>query len=229
LLQPPIAFAHRGARAHAPENTLDAFGLAMRLGATGLESDVWLTRDGIPVLRHDARVRVGRRTRRISEVDRADLPPSVPTLAELYTTCGDEAQLSLDIKDPAAVVPVLEVAAATGGTALEHLWVCAATPEDAIAWRETARGAHIVCSTRRRAIGHGGERLAARLAEAGVDAVNLHASDWSGGLTTLFHRFERLCFGWDAQYERVILALRRMGIDGVYSDHVDRLVETLLR
>ena len=61
LLDPPIAFAHRGARAHAPENTLDAFELALRLGATGLESDVWLTADGVPVLDHDGVVRVGRR------------------------------------------------------------------------------------------------------------------------------------------------------------------------
>src|SRR5262249_9005601 len=36
LLDPPIAFAHRGARAHAPENTIEAFRLALRLGATGL-------------------------------------------------------------------------------------------------------------------------------------------------------------------------------------------------
>jgi len=35
-----IAFAHRGARAYARENTLDAFQLGLRLGATGLESDV---------------------------------------------------------------------------------------------------------------------------------------------------------------------------------------------
>ena len=63
--RPPIAFAHRGARAHAPENTLEAFGLALRLGATGLESDVWVTADGEVVLDHDGLVgrRVGRRRR----------------------------------------------------------------------------------------------------------------------------------------------------------------------
>ena len=48
LLDRPIGFAHRGARAHAPENTIEAFTLAFRLGATGLESDVWLTADGCP-------------------------------------------------------------------------------------------------------------------------------------------------------------------------------------
>ena len=50
LRSEPIGFAHRGASAHAPENTLEAFELAVRLGAGGLESDVWLTADGVPVL-----------------------------------------------------------------------------------------------------------------------------------------------------------------------------------
>ena len=59
MLDPPIAFAHRGASAHARPNTLEAFRLGLRLGATGLESDVWLTADGIPVLDHDGRVRHG--------------------------------------------------------------------------------------------------------------------------------------------------------------------------
>src|SRR2546428_2066785 len=99
MLRPPLAFAHRGGRAHAPENTLEAFSLALRLGASGLESDVWLTRDGVPVLRHDGRVRVGRRARRISDVDRGDLPPTVPSLADLYDACGTESSVSLDLKN----------------------------------------------------------------------------------------------------------------------------------
>ena len=44
---------------------------------------------------------------------------------------------------------------------------------------------------------------------AGIDAVNLHHTDWTGGLTTLFHRFERVCFGWDLQFEHV--CARRCG------------------
>ena len=74
LRRPPIGFAHRGARAHAPENTIEAFSLAIRLGATGLESDVWLTADGVPVLDHDGVVRRGVRRRPIGEVERKDLP-----------------------------------------------------------------------------------------------------------------------------------------------------------
>ena len=102
MLDPPIAFAHRGASAHARPNTLEAFRLGLRLGATGLESDVWLTADGIPVLDHDGRVRHGVRRRPIATMARADLPPHIPSLDELYAECGADYELSLDLKDQAA-------------------------------------------------------------------------------------------------------------------------------
>ena len=63
LRKPPISFAHRGARAHAPENTIEAFQLGLKLGASGLESDVWLTADGVAVLDHDGLLRSGLRKR----------------------------------------------------------------------------------------------------------------------------------------------------------------------
>lgn len=49
-------WAHRGASGHAPENTLPAFELAHMLGADGIELDVQLTRDGVPVVIHDERI-----------------------------------------------------------------------------------------------------------------------------------------------------------------------------
>jgi len=49
----PVNLAHRGASARAPENTLEAFRLAVQSGAGGLELDVHLTRDGQLVVIHD--------------------------------------------------------------------------------------------------------------------------------------------------------------------------------
>ena len=46
-------FAHRGASAYAPENTLDAFRLADEMGADGIEIDVHITKDGEIVVAHD--------------------------------------------------------------------------------------------------------------------------------------------------------------------------------
>ena len=46
-------FAHRGASGYAPENTLEAFALAMDIGADGIELDVQMTKDGEVVVIHD--------------------------------------------------------------------------------------------------------------------------------------------------------------------------------
>jgi len=226
---PPIGFAHRGARAHAPENTLEAFSLALRLGATGLESDVWLTADGVAVLDHDGVVGSRVRRRSIRDLARADLPAHIPSLAELYAECGTAFQLSLDVKDPEAMGPTVEVARAAGGDAASKLWLCHHDWRQVAEWRTSCPDVRLVDSTRLRALRDGPERRAAQLSEAGIDAINLHESDWTGGLATLFHRFDVLVFGWDAQFDRVLDNLLGMGLDGIYSDHTDRMMEAISR
>jgi glycerophosphoryl diester phosphodiesterase len=75
----PANLAHRGASASAPENTLEAFRLAVESGAGGLELDVHLTRDGHPVVIHD------------------------PTLDRTTNTSGAVAGLTLDeLREPDA-------------------------------------------------------------------------------------------------------------------------------
>ncbi len=225
LLPEPIGFAHRGARAIAPDNTLESFRLAVELGATGLESDVWATADGEAVLDHDGRVGGWLRRRSIAALPRKRLPSHIPTLGELYEACGTELPLSLDVKDPAALDPVLAAADAVG--ARERLWLCQTDHGLLADWRGPADGAQLVLSVKLRHLPGHPERAAAELAGIGVDAVNLHHSEWTGGLTTLLHRFELVCLAWDVQLPRHLAEVLDMGIDGVYSDHVDRMMEAI--
>ena len=51
-----INYAHRGASAYYPENTMLSFEKALEMGATGIETDVQLTKDGVLVLIHDEMV-----------------------------------------------------------------------------------------------------------------------------------------------------------------------------
>lgn len=194
------------------------------MGAAGLESDVWLTADGIPVLHHDDRVRTGLRRPRIAALMRAALPSHVPSLEELYAACGTDFELSLDVKDPAAAAPAVEVTRAATGDGARRLWLCHGDTERLASWRSRFADVRLVNTTRLHHLPRGPEQRAAHLADVGIDAVNLHYREWTGGLTTLFHRFGRLAFGWDAQHERMVRELVTMGIDGVYGDHVDRLV-----
>jgi glycerophosphoryl diester phosphodiesterase len=223
ILDDPITFAHRGARAHAPENTLESFALGLRLGATGLESDVWLTADGHVVLDHDGVVGKALRRRPIGEVNRRDLPAHIPTLAELYEHCGTGYELSLDVKVVGAGQAVIDITREVAPHMLERLWLCSPTWQTLVPLR--GQGARLVDSTRLAKIKEGPERRAATLADEGIDAVNLHHSDWNGGLVALFHRFQRVSFGWDMQFDHVLRPALRMGLDGVYSDWVDRMID----
>ncbi len=227
-LDPPIAFAHRGARAHAPENTIESFSLALRLGATGLESDIWVTSDGVAVLDHDGVVRRGLRRTRIADTTRADLPEHVPLLSDLFDECGDDFQLSLDVKDPAAYAPTVDVVR-DRGSMTSRTWLCDPDLSRLRERRDDLADFRLVHSTRLARLSDGPERHAARLAEAGIDAMNMHHTDWNGGQVVLFHRFGILAFGWDLQFEHQLESALRMGIDAVYSDHTDTMMEMMQR
>lgn len=56
-MQPRRLYAHRGAAAERPENTLPAFERALEIGVDALELDVHLTRDGQAVVAHDPSAR----------------------------------------------------------------------------------------------------------------------------------------------------------------------------
>jgi glycerophosphoryl diester phosphodiesterase len=224
---PPIGFAHRGARAHAPENTLQSFELALRLGAPGLESDVWRTADGEVVLDHDGLIRTGLRRRPIAQMRRDQLPSHIPTLSELFERCGTGYHLSLDLKDAESGAAVIELVKARAPELLPRLWLCEHHVDHLRALRPLDDQVRLVNSTRLRHIKEGPERRAADLAEAGIDALNLHHSDWTGGLTTMYHRFGVRCLAWDLQHPHLLERILAMGMDGVFSDWVDRMVDAL--
>jgi glycerophosphoryl diester phosphodiesterase len=213
----PIGFAHRGARAHAPENTLEAFALALEMGAAGLESDVWLTADGVAVLDHDGDVGGVP----IPALNRAALPAHIPTVEDLYRACGSDYELSLDVKHDEAVPEVLRVARAAG--AVDRLWLCHWNWKKLVPWREASREVRLVDSTSVTHMSTTGRERAVRMRELGIDALNLHHSQWTRELREAFGLEGRLCFAWDLQGVEELAAALALGADAVYSDYVDRM------
>lgn len=97
-----LVLAHRGYHAQEPENTLAAFAAAVALGVDGIETDVRLSRDGLPVIIHD---RVTPRKRAIAELTRseieADLGHDVPVLGDILDAFPD-ILWNIEIKNPEA-------------------------------------------------------------------------------------------------------------------------------
>jgi len=100
---PPFILAHRGASAYAPENTLAAFRLAREMGADGIELDVQLSKDKVPVVIHDDLVdRTTDGQGRVSDLKIADIArldagaktedyrgEQIPTLAQVFEALSE--------------------------------------------------------------------------------------------------------------------------------------------
>lgn len=227
LLARQIGFAHRGARAHVQENTLEAFSLAQRLGANGLESDVWITKDGVCVLDHDGVVKRKLRSRPISEFDQNELPEWIPTVSDLIELTDNNADISLDVKDIRAMPELVKLLLSQQNSS--QYWLCHPDLQFLQQWVGRVGDIHLVHSTRLTAMKFGPERHAASLLEAGVHCVNMPFPDWNGGLVALFHRFGIFAFGWNLQFPEVIRSGLLMGLDGVFSDWSDRLADEMQR
>jgi glycerophosphoryl diester phosphodiesterase len=196
--------------ADAPENSLEAFTKALARGAGGLESDVWLNADGQPVLHHGP-----------PEKER-----SAPlSLAGLFAACGTDFDLSLDMKGPGTAAATVAVAREAGFD-LRRLWLCGGAGR-CREWRALDPGLRLVTDMRwRDALFHPDATLTA-LAEQGVDAVNLRHGRWTRKLVAKAHAVDLLAFGWDVQTRWGIRRARKIGLDGVFSDHPALLVDRL--
>jgi glycerophosphoryl diester phosphodiesterase len=220
VMSGPLGFAHRGASAHAPENTMRAFALALSMGAAGIETDVWMTADGVPVLHHGSSVR----RRPIGSSDAASLPSRIPRLTDLYDGCGTDFDLSLDLKDGRSAEAVVDVARAAGHD-LSRLWLCGGV-QGPLSWRSVDPTVRLVAGVDPRQPTPWRDQLD-RLRDGGIDAVNVRRRRWSKALVDSVHEAGLLAFGWDAQSRRRIRSLVALGCDAIYSDHVDRLVAVL--
>jgi len=123
----PLIIGHRGASAVAPENTMAAFREAIAVGAHGIEFDVRLTRDGIPVVIHDSTLgRTGGMNQRVSDLSWDELRkidvgswfkggsfagetvPSLEELFDLFQTNNLSLYLEMKCDSPAEYRPLAE-------------------------------------------------------------------------------------------------------------------------
>lgn len=108
----PCIFAHRGASAHAPENTLAAFELALQQGAPAIELDVKLSADGHVVVIHDPTVdRTTNGKGKVARFSLAELRAldagsffsekyrgeKIPTLEEVFDLVGKRALINIEL------------------------------------------------------------------------------------------------------------------------------------
>lgn len=255
----PVIIGHRGAAGSAPENTLDAFAKGLELGATILESDIQATRDGVPVLIHDNSVdRTTDGSGAVAELsldelreldaghlfsmDRGENFPKrgqgvrIPTLEEAFATFP-EARFNLEIKaNPESLVArVIELvekfarAERTLLTAGENPIMLELREERRKRSGDFAIGASTadVLSVVKAALANG---------PPPEDVMALQIPEAFGGrplvtaeLIAFAHRRGIAVHVWTINEPSEMSRLLDLGVDGLVTDHPERMAELLDR
>lgn len=117
-----LIIGHRGAKGSATANTMDAMRLAISEGADGLEFDVRLTKDEVPVIIHDNHLLLTRRINKsvkkltYDELRELSQHDPIPTLAEILDEFWGATYLNIELKSPGSAASVVGLLASRYAT-----------------------------------------------------------------------------------------------------------------
>ncbi len=230
----PIIFAHRGASAYAPENTLAAFELAERQGAGAIELDTKLTADGEVVVIHDqtldrttsakGKVRDHKLTdiRKLdagSHFDLAFKGEKIPTLAEVLVTLGQRLFINIEIANyatpndelpfkVAAIVKKLDLSQRVLFSSFNPLALWRARkvlPKTPIGLLATP--------------GSSGQIARSWIGSLlGYQSLHPEKGDVTPSLVTKAHKKGKLVFVYTVNQAEDMLSLFKMKVDGIFTD-----------
>lgn len=239
----PICFGHRGARGHAPENTLLAFDLAFDLGADGVECDAQISADGKVVIIHDSTVnRTTNGRGKVTDLSFEELraldagrlmriPQRIPTLEETLALVWRRGgrlnvELKADTEQDAiavaeAVAPILNAIPAS-----DHLRDCILISSFKLA--SLTRMRKLTPWARLGALygGRGWTRttMIETARKLGVDAIHPHPRIVTDETVRAAHDAGLSVNVWTANRLATIRQLLAWGVDGVFTDFPERVV-----
>ena len=207
-------WAHRGASAQEPENTVAAFAAAVALGADGIELDVRRTADGVPVVLHDPRLPDGRT---VASVARRELPVHVPLLSEALDACG-ELVVNIEIKEPPDLAEVVVAEVRRRGMADRVVVSCFD-----VATVDRVRALDAGVPTAILTIASGPVTLPALVEQCrrdGHTALHPHHSAVDAELVARAHAVGVACNTWTVDDPARIAQLAALGVDAVVTNDV---------
>lgn len=224
-----LKIGHRGAAGHAPENTLQSFAKALELGANGVEFDVHICKSGEPVVIHDETLeRTTNGTGFVKEKTLTELKTldagkgeKIPTLTEALDFIDKRVLVMVELKStdsPGPVADMLQYHVNDRGweysqfivVSFNHHWLAqirAINPQIAV-------GATLV------GIPLDYARLAA---DIGAAAINPSIDYVNEDFVTDAHARGLDVYVWTVNAPYKIARAKNLGVDGIISDHPDRL------
>ncbi len=230
----PTIFAHRGASAYAPENTLAAFELAIQQAADAIEMDVKLTADGEVVVIHDQTLdrttgksgRVGKSTlaelRTLDAGSHFDISfkgEPLPTLSDVFEKIGKRILYNIELTNYASLtddLPEKTAALVEAYDLVGEVLFSSFNPLALIRVRRRLPAAPIALLA--------GGGIVGRLARSGVGALlayqALHVAypDVTPELVAATHRRNCRLHVYTVNDKDEMLRLLNLGVDGIFTD-----------
>jgi glycerophosphoryl diester phosphodiesterase len=228
-----IVIGHRGARGHAPENTLLALDMGIRLGASWLEFDVQLHPSGALLVMHDLSVdRTTNGKGLLAELDFDSLRKldagqgqQIPTLEEALDLVEQRAGVNVELKTAdgtgEAVAGVLRRYLEAGWPAERMLVSSFHLPE---LWEFHQAAPEIPVGVLLAGVPLDWAGCATELQAA---AVNLSSEFVDPRLVADAKAHGRQVYVYTVNDPAEVRALREQGVDGVFTDYPDRVLEAL--
>ncbi|MDH3302224.1 MAG: hypothetical protein OES24_17135 [Acidimicrobiia bacterium] len=217
-----ITFASGPSETGGRDEDIDALAGVVSGHVDGLDVTVRLTRDGVAVLADSDRIRTGLRRKRIDGFDAVDLPPEIPTLANILAQTSDRNPLFVTVGGDSTFEAVLSTARTHGPEVETRLWLVGHDQSELIRWRPRTQ-ALMLLGTARRRVGGGLERLLAEVHGDDLDGVSMPHADWSGGSIALAHRFGLRTHASGGRHNRELASVIDAGIDAITADDPIRL------
>lgn len=240
---PTRVIAHRGFSGRAPENTLVAIRRAIDAGADMVEVDVTMTRDGHVILLHDETLKRTTNGRgkpfkkslaKIRSLDAGSwFAPEfagerIPTLAEALETVKGRVLINIEIKKEAVehgVVPKVAALIVEHGM-LDQVVVSSFSPE-ALRRMKTTAPAVVTASLYNKEV-HTGRDPLEIIQEVGSRGFNISGKRLTAAMVDRCHRHQIPVAVYTVNEAADLHRLMEMGVDAVFTDHPDRMIEIVV-
>lgn len=233
----PLVIAHRTTMGHAPENTLAGIHRALDMGCDGVEIDVRLCADGVPVLIHDDQLdRTTNAIGRIADMTLAELQDvdagngeRIPTLSEALQLVDGRILFVVELKvtpgDDVAALSDAVLAEIERADALPWSWLWSFDSETVIELANRApegrRIAHLCISPT--------PDIWRIAAEHRLDGISMHGSGLTAENVAACQAHDMATFVWTVNEPSDIQQCIESGATGIVSDYPERIQSALRR
>jgi glycerophosphoryl diester phosphodiesterase len=207
ILHPMLLFAHRGLHDRkTTENTLEAFRRAVDANTDGIEFDLRMSRDGVPIVIHDENLhRVAGDARRVRDLSAHELQEvvlrgqgGIPTLNDVTAAIPSPTQLDIEIKDRDAIPPLI-AKLKTSASLRERVVISSFVSDDLALVRSALPSVRVLLLIRTWPLLFRGRIFWKKVAELAPWAVGFQFHVLNSRRITFLHRRGWKVAAWDVQ------------------------------